>query len=81
MCDEERHKLPMVQPILADYYSMQQNEPIGLLVVNIELLQLLYSEKLVQQQLQLTVLLQLLIVQQDVQVDENICMFHEDICL
>jgi hypothetical protein len=49
-------------------------------MVNIESLQLLYSKKLVQQ-LQLIVLLRLLIVQQDVQVDENICMFHEDICL
>ncbi len=70
----------MVQPSSADYYSLQEDEPIGLLVMNIELLQLLNSKKPVQQ-LQLIVLLQLLIVQQDVQVDENICMFHEDICL
>ncbi len=70
----------MVQPSSADYYSLQEDEPIELLVMNIELLQLLNSKKPVQQ-LQLIVLLQLLIVQQDVQVDENICMFHEDICL
>ena len=80
MSFEDRHRQSVMQSRSTDYCSMSSDVLVGWSAVHIEE-SLLDWKKREQQLLQPIGLWRLSIGQQDVQADESICTFHEDICL